>query len=162
MDLEHGGSEIVVFGELRNFDIVNSIPPCSEECFTWEDCIYKGDVRCGLRANYLRVVLKGLEGKTKNIDSMDAMKISLLLIPLFMQLVDMKLFLYDMGVNGVMLGNRIHPVYAEIRSVIREINFMLKETGVVESRKETAEFGENMVLLNGDNGYYDRLIKRAC
>lgn len=162
MDLELGGSEIIVFGKLKSFEILNSIPLCTDECFAWGDCNYRGDVRCGLRANYLKIVLKGLEDRIKNIDSMDAMKISLLLIPLFMQLVDMKLYLYDMGVNGVMLGNRVHPVYAEIRSIIREINFMLKETGVCASRKENEELSDNMILMNGDNGYYDRLIKRAC
>ena len=94
MDLELGGSEITVFGKLKSFEILNSIPQCSEECFAWEDCNYRGDIRCGLRANYLKVVLKGLEDRVKNIDSMEAMKISLLLIPLFMQLVDMKLYLY--------------------------------------------------------------------
>lgn len=162
-NLELGGSEIVAIGELKKFDIMimNSIPMCSEECFTYGDCVYRGDVRCGLRVNYLKVVMKGLEGYVKEIDSMEAMKISFLLIPLFLQLVDMKLYLYDLGINGVMLGNRIHPVYAEIRSVIREINFMLKESGVgIRGKKENLD--DSLVLMNGDNGYYDKLIKRAC
>jgi hypothetical protein len=152
------GDFSLIKGEMDGIPLVlwDAVQECTEECVIWDKCPYSRKDKCELRKRYLKSVIGSLEKGISNKDEITVMKIGLMLVPLFNQLVTFKLRAYSLGNGQDMFVSskkiQINPVFKEIRDIIKDINSLLKDLCVdkdVESRS----------LLNGDSDYYDTMVK---
>jgi len=115
-----------------SWDVLSYCLP--DECPMREVCPYKkrSDVKCMVELKYVNSVFDLFIGA--NMEDMDAIALNragLMLIPLYHQLVKLKIAAYGVRNPIVVLSNKtitIHPVYKETREVMKTINSILKDT----------------------------------
>lgn len=135
----------------------NAVQDCHEDCPIYSECPYDHSNKCELRKKYIRSVVNSLEKGIKEKDEIVNMKIGLMLVPLFNQLVTFKLIAHAQIGNEMFISSKkiqINPVFKEIRDIMKDINGLMKELkvdGDVERRS----------LLNGDSDYYDTMIRNG-
>ncbi len=146
--------ELTVFeSEGLPLTLWNAIQDCNEDCPIHESCPYTKKEKCVLRERYIKSVMTSVDAGIKNRDEIVNLKIGLMLIPLFNQLVTFKIRAFATQTDVFISSKKIqvNPVFKEIRDIIKDINSLMKDLNVnseIESRS----------LLNGDSDYYDKMI----
>jgi len=115
-----------------SWDVLSYCLP--DECPMREVCPYKKrpDVKCMVELKYVNAVYDLFIGA--NMEDMDALALNragLMLIPLYHQLVKLKIAAYGVRNPIIMLPNKtitVHPVFKETREVMKTINSILKDT----------------------------------
>ena len=120
-----------------------------KDCCIYDSCPYNKDKNkaCGIRKQYLSHVLKTLEKVPSTLNELVGLKIGFNLIPLFSQLINMKILAHSLSGN-IMRGTQIHPVFREIRQTIKLITDLLKD---LEPKDKYENF-------TGTSSYYDELF----
>ncbi len=143
-------------GKLGDVQLImwDALPDCSEECSIYDECPYeKRRKKCEMRRRYLESVMASLEAGVKKKDEISSLTIGLLVAPLFQSLISFKIYQHSLG-HDVMLRTKVHPIYKEIRQVIKEISSLLKDLGLTEGDKKGN-------YLNGNSEYYDQMISKG-
>lgn len=115
--------------------------------------------KCGIRREYLDYVYRHLIGFVKPTAKMSLFKIGFHLIPLFSQLVSLKIanhgrpvtYLTDKG------SIQMNPLFREIRETIRAINQNIAD--IADDMDKGFQGGGEGDDLLGDSGYYDQLFQ---
>ena len=134
----------------------DAVITCTDDCPINDRCPYdKSKNLCEMRRRYLESVITTLESGLKGdtIDDLDMIQVGLLLVPLFSQLVTFKIKAHSLG-DQIMYGKGVHPVYKEIRQCVRSISDIIADLKMKGSDKKKG-------LLDGDSGYYDRMIRQG-
>ena len=132
----------------------DALPDCTDECTIYDSCPYeKRRMKCEMRRRYLESVMDSLEKGVKKKDEISALTVGLLVAPLFQALISFKIFQHSLG-HDVMLRTKVHPIYKEIRQVIKEISSLLKDLGLTEGDKKGN-------YLDGNSEYYDQMISKG-
>lgn len=125
--------------------------------------------KCWIEMRYIDTVLDTfLEIDSKREEGMEALdlqKIGLHVIPLYQQLVRMKMKAHAIrrgeDVVGTGASMKTHPVYKEIRSIIKDIDASLDRLGL--GGKRTPSGGglglDDTDYENGDPDYHERLMR---
>lgn len=116
-----------------------------EECPIYDTCPYDKKGICKIRSHYLDHVLKTLNTIPDKMDKLASLKIGFSIIPLYNQLINLKIEAYN---APVMFAGKVHPLYREIRECIRTISLLLKDLTPEEVSISSA----------GDQSYYDSLF----
>jgi len=150
------GSMTLYKGKLGDVQLImwDALPDCTDECSIYDECPYeKRRIKCEMRRRYLESVMVSLEAGVQKKDEISALTVGLLVAPLFQSLISFKIFQHSLG-HDVMLRTKIHPIYKEIRQVIKEISSLLKDLGLTEGDKKGN-------YLNGNSEYYDEMITKG-
>ena len=131
--------------------LFGSIIPCEERCAVYGKCADSGGSICRIKKEYLDSVCDVMDYALQDRDALSMMKASYLLMPLFSQLLALNL---EMQRGELLFGGRVNPVYKELRSVVRDIIFVLTDLGC---KREFKTYGGG--YLDGDSNYYDNLLK---
>jgi len=132
-----------------------AIPTCNEGCPLYSECNYINENEtCILQKRYISTIIDTLDKTVRKRDDVAALKMGFMILPVFQQLISFKMTAYSLG-NNVMFGNKIHPVYKEIRETIKLANYLLDSVTVLCS--DDREMG----FLDGDSSYYDALLKNG-
>jgi len=143
-------------GKLGDVQLImwDALPDCTDECSIYESCPYeKRRMKCEMRRRYLESVMDSLEKGVKKKDEISSLTIGLLVAPLFQSLISFKIFQHSLG-HDVMMRTKVHPIYKEIRQVIKEISSLLKDLGLTEGDKKGN-------YLDGNSEYYDQMISKG-
>lgn len=146
-------------GKLGDIQLImwDALPNCTEECTIYQECPYekmkKKRLKCEMRRRYLESVMKNLEKAVKIKDEINTLTVGLMVAPLFQQLINFKIFEHGMS-HTVMLKNKVHPIYREIRQTIQSINALLRDLGLGVNDKKNN-------LLDGNSDYYDSIIEKG-
>ncbi len=143
-------------GKLGDVQLImwDALPDCTDECSIYESCPYeKRRIKCEMRRRYLESVMDSLEKGVKKKDEISSLTIGLLVAPLFQSLISFKIFQHSLG-HDVMMRTKVHPIYKEIRQVIKEISSLLKDLGLTEGDKKGN-------YLDGNSEYYDQMISKG-
>jgi len=117
--------------------------------------------KCVVQATYLNTVHRMLvEEKGEKLSASDSVRIGLMVLPLFGQLIRFKL--WEIGLGGdIIIGSDkgkigIHPVYREMREVMKLINTIVRDMGrdTKLAIKRTAKR-----IMDGDPEYYELLYE---
>lgn len=153
----------------NRFPLWDSVPLCrKKECPLFEECQYHKDVtkKCKLQVHYLRsaldITLSNLPSKSPSEYTLS--KVGLHLLPLYKQLITMKMLEHTLRSPEVGEGGKvkIHPVYKEIRQINKDIDMVLKDLEVNGSIKK--DLLPNLPPaakehLHGSEGYYEQMQK---
>lgn len=148
------------------FSIWDSVPVCTTTCIAYNQCPkrIKEDVlnppKCAVRVRYLEAVLGTLKLGIKRKDAITVHKIGMMLIPLYNQLVGMKIAELSMNQdNNVMFGAKINPIYKEMRSTIQLIDKILDGFNI-KGGHIGAPGTVTDTEINGNGAYYDTLFTK--
>ena len=147
-------------GKLGDVQLImwDALPDCVDECTIFETCPYekmaRKRIKCEMRRRYLESVMESLDKGLKKKDEMTSLTVGLMIAPLFQHLISFKIFEHSLSHNLMSSKTKIHPIYKEIRSTIKEINGLLKELGITNSEK-------NKNYLDGNADYYDDMIQNG-
>jgi hypothetical protein len=138
----------------------DAIPVCEPDtCPIVDTCPYNKNGRCTLRGNYQKHVVDSVLDSLDEIDHAQMLKIGMHLIPLYTQLIQMKIFALNADAMVVSRGSLVpNPIFKEIRTIIRDISFVLRDIGIganVLSGKNISDLPDN----KGSRTYYDELMK---
>ena len=136
----------------------DAIPKCDiDTCPIVERCPYSKNGHCGLRLAYQKHIVDMVLGSLESVTEEQMLKIGMHLIPLYTQLIAMKVEALEAPVMVVARGATIpNPLFKEIRSVIKDISFVLKDIGI----GDVAELKGGGVpdKRKGSSTYYDELM----
>lgn len=134
----------------------DAIIPCEDEkCPITEHCPYEHAGRCRVRKEYIAYVQKLLLGQVDKEKEMVVFRIGMELIPLFNQLIDIKIHSY--GKRPVYVTDKgnyaVQPLLKELRACLKAISDCLSNlsdgfSGGVKGMDD----------LVGDTGYYEKLF----
>jgi len=149
---------------------------CSRDCCVWDECQYavckRDGTGCLLEVWYLNHVYNAMLGNKQEmmevLSDVDVARVGLHLMPLYHQLVRFKKEAYrvkDLVVTTRKGEMRAHPIFREIREVIREIGRELKDMeldakwrkrfqGVL---KMEGALSVDDLMRRGDPNFYDTL-----
>jgi len=150
------GSMTLYKGKLGDVQLImwDALPECNEECSIYEECPYeKNRNKCEMRRRYLESVMESLEAGVKKKDEISSITVGLMVAPLFQSLISFKIFAHGLD-HSIMLKNKVHPIYREIRQTIKEISSLLKDLGLTTDDK-----AKN--YLDGNSEFYDEMIKNG-
>lgn len=131
------------------------VPKCTESCPIYDQCEFVGNT-CTVKKNYMEMVKGTLELALTERTDIDLLKINMMLMPLFSQLLTFSLYTQGSGCE-VLFGSRINPVFRETRMIIKDIIALLTDLGC---KKRFEGFGGSG-SLDGDGDYYEELLKQA-
>ena len=150
---------------------------CTESCEIYEDCPYGKVGLCTLERNYMNNIFNNLisanpeRGIADQLSDIELQRVGIHLIPLYHQLIRMKKEAY--AVKQMVHENKqgtlkVHPIFAEIRDVIKCISREMHDLKINE--KFERKYGRMGGLQNaggaqsieelleqGDPGFYDKL-----
>ena len=150
---------------------------CKEHCPIYDDCPYVRKGRCALEITYMNTVYDNLispnpeRGIADQLSDIELQRVGIHLIPLYHQLIRMKKEAY--AVKQMVHENKqgtlkVHPIFAEIRDVIKCISREMHDLKINE--KFERKYGRMGGLQNaggaqsieelleqGDPGFYDKL-----
>jgi len=149
---------------------------CSERCIIYENCSYLKKGRCSLEQIYLNQVWRTIvnpdpkKGISDQLNDFELMQIDLL-ISLYHQKVQFEKLRYSLEHNYETTdkkgGKKMHPVYAAISSVTKDIVTLMKALDF--NKKWERKFGTvkgvggaqsiEEMLEKGDASYYDEISK---
>lgn len=113
--------------------------PCNDACPIMDDCPYSKKGRCTLEQMYMKNIFVNLinpdpnKGIGDQLNDVEQQRVGFHLIPLYHQLIKMKKEAY--AVQHVSHVNKrgsikIHPVFDEIRKIIRDIAKEIKDLDI--------------------------------
>jgi len=150
---------------------------CKEHCPVYDDCPYVRKGRCALEITYMNTVYDNLispnpeRGIADQLSDIELQRVGIHLIPLYHQLIRMKKEAY--AVKQMVHENKqgtlkVHPIFAEIRDVIKCISKEMHDLKINE--KFERKYGRmggapslggaqsiEELLEQGDPGFYDKL-----
>ena len=150
---------------------------CNEKCPIYDDCPYVKEGRCSLERTYMNGIYNTLisphpnQGIADMLSDIELQRVGIHLIPLYHQLIRLKKEAFavkQMTVTNKQGSVNIHPVFKEIREVIRCISKEIKEIGINEKWKRkyggvvNIEGGSGSIeelMEQGDPNFYDHLSK---
>lgn len=141
----------------------DAVPKCvPEECIIEEMCPYNKNGLCTLRSMYQKhVVDTVLNCFGEEITGEEMLKIGMHLIPLYTQLIQMKMVALVASPMTISRGSLVpNPVYKEIRIIIREISACLRDLGI--SGNPLVKGGNTPKLPGSEKGsttYYDSILE---
>jgi len=148
---------------------------CDDRCCVYDDCPYEKGGKCRLEVKYMNNIFDNLiscdpeRGIGDLCNDVELQRVGLHLIPLYHQLIRMKKEAYS--VQRISHVNKqgsikIHPVFAEIREILRCIGKEIRDLGVNDKWKKkyggvapVGGQGQSMeeLLERGDPGYYESM-----
>jgi len=132
-----------------------------EECPLASNCVYlahtSGIKSCRVQEVYIQAVQKKLTKGIKGGSTMDELRVGMLMMPLFSQLVQFQI--HGAGVGAVLPGNRPNPLFKESREIIKVLDSMLSKLGG-DGRKIGGD-GTNKEHT-GESDFYDSLFDDAA
>ena len=139
----------------------DAIPKCDpESCPIVELCPYNKNGNCTLRVNYQKHVVDTVLNSIKEITPEQMLKVGMHLIPLYTQLIQMKMLALNADPMVVARGAMVpNPIFKEIRIIIREVSACLRDIGI---SGETLLKGGGIPAVANDKGsttYYDSLLE---
>ena len=153
---------------------------CNDRCPIQDDCTFKKRVgKCGIEVSYMNVIFNNLidpnpdKGIADQLNDIELQRVGLHLIPLYHQLIKMKKEAYavrDISHVNKQGSIKIHPVFGEIREIIRCISKEIKDLGINE--KWERKFGKaggapnlgtgvgvEELMARGDPLFYESISK---
>jgi len=118
---------------------------CSDYCVIYEECPYIKKGRCSLETTYMNTIYRSIispdpeKGVAELMSDFEVQRVGLHLMPLYQQLVKMKKVAHavdEMVVSDKKGSVKMHPVFAEIRTVIRDIAKEMKDLKLEEKWKQ--------------------------
>ena len=142
----------------------DAVPRCdTETCPIVDMCPYNKNGLCTLRSNYQKHVVDTVLGCFEDISGEEMLQIGMHLIPLYSQLIQMKILALNAPPMVVSRGSLVpNPIFKEIRVIIREISACLREIGISGA---SSLKGGNIPKMpgvddgRGDRSYYESLVK---
>jgi len=150
---------------------------CTDQCALYNDCPYAKGGKCTLELTYMNVIFNNLitmdpnRGIADRLTDIELQRVGIHLIPLYHQLIRLKKEAF--AVKQITVTNKqgslmIHPVFKEIREVIKCVSREIKELGINEKWKRkfggiaNIEGGSSSIeelMEQGDPNFYDKLSK---
>ena len=139
----------------------DAIPKCDpDSCPIVDICPYNKNGLCTLRSNYQKHVVDTVLGCFEDISGDQMLKIGMHLVPLYTQLIQMKIVALNASTMVIARGSLVpNPIFKEIRIIIREISACLRDLGV---SGDPLLKGGNVPLRDNSKGsrtYYDSLLE---
>lgn len=130
----------------------------SEDCTIFNVCPYEKCGRCRVRSEYLDYVHNILHGQIDNENKMALFRLGLEIIPLFNQLIDIKIAAYGARVSYAdKFGIKVNPILRELRACIKAISDSISSVTNMGAFESNGPKGVDAVI--GDQDYYDNLFK---
>jgi hypothetical protein len=136
----------------------DAVPECRDDCPIMKRemvCPYAKNVNkgkpCRIQRRYMQAVVNYVEKSVKKKDDQVMMKIGMMVVPIFQQLIRFKLEAHALN-NDVMLGNKVHPIFKEIRETIKLAD------NLVNSLNPLFDVDKGRGILDGDADYYDKIL----
>ncbi len=152
------------------------VPECSKECIVYDDCPYQKVGRCGLERTYLNTIARTIvhpepkKGISDQLNDFELQRIDHLMTLHHQRIRFLKVSYalgHDIETTDKKGGKKIHPVFAEIRAVTKDIEALMKALAL--NKKWERKFGTvkgvgggqtmEEMLEKGDTGYYDSIAK---
>lgn len=124
--------------------------------------------KCKVQMEYINIVYKALMDRfdCAKITNEQVMRIGMQVLPLYTQLFKMKMIEFNVGMDDVVSksgkgGKSIHPIYKEIRELIKTINTVWKSVGSenVKPNKKKSKEVEKDVEGFGDSAFYEMMME---
>ena len=145
----------------------------NKKCPISDKCTYGRTGKCMVQVKYLNAVFAPLQEIIETVgDPIMMQMIGLHLVPLYHQLVKMKMV--EMTVKDPVLddakgGKRTHPVYKEMRDIMKSIMMHWKDSGLLNLIKSMGYLGGHLKTPNFNGiveggkepGYYEQMSKGA-
>lgn len=155
----------VAEGSGRTMQLWDVVKECSEECPAYGICEYRPTPagRCTFMHKYLQSIIDGLLAVEKELTDDQLKRFGFMVLPLYQQLIMLKIETVPLksAIIGKGVGSKVHPVYKEIREVIKAIDAQLDKIGVSIPVKEPESPEDAMDMEEGDPGYYERITLQA-
>lgn len=137
----------------------DAVPKCvPEECIIEDRCPYSKGGHCTLRVNYQKHVVDMVLGSLETVTEEQMLKIGMHLIPLYTQLIAMKMEALAAPTMVVSRGSIVpNPLFKEIRSVIKDITFVLSDIGINGGALKGGGIPDKPE--RGNRSYYDKLME---
>lgn len=151
----------------NRFPIWDVVLQCTDDCVLREECKYDrhSQNKCKLQLHYLRsaldIILDNLPEEVPCEYKLQ--RIGLAVMPLYKQLITMKMLEHTLKSPEVGEGGKckIHPVYKEIRQILKDIDLNLKDLGVNTSAAQISPTGDiiegGKEEAIGSTGYYEEM-----
>lgn len=141
---------------------------CDERCCIYQSCPYTKKGRCSLEQNYMNNVFGNLvnpdpkKGIADQLNDIELQRVGIHLIPLYHQLIKMKKEAFS--VRNISHVNKqgsikIHPVFAEIREIIRCISKEMKDLNINE--KWEKKYGAGPITIGGSGPSIEELMEKG-
>lgn len=151
---------------------------CYPNCPVYDDCPYQKNGRCKLEMTYMNKIFQNLvnpdpnKGIADQLNDIELQRVGIHLIPLYHQLIKMKKEAFavrDISHVNKQGSIKIHPVFAEIREIIRCISKEMKDLDI--NGKWEKKHGAGPITIGGsgpsieelmekgDPGYYESISK---
>jgi len=136
----------------------DAIIQCEEEdCTIFAVCPYEKHGRCRVRSEYLDYVHYVMHGQIDSENKMALFRLGLEVIPLFNQLIDIKIAAFGAKVSYVSKrGINVNPVLRELRACIKAISDSISSLVSIGAFEKSGPKGVDAVI--GDQDYYDNLF----
>ena len=150
------------------------IPECSRDCTVYDNCPYQKSGRCGLERTYLNTISRAIvnpdpgKGISDQLNDFELQRIDHLM-SLHHQRIKFLKLAYSLGFDIETVdkkgGKKIHPIFAEIRAVTKDIEALMKSLEL--NKKWKKKFGGvqgvgqsiEELLEKGDPNYYQSISK---
>jgi len=128
-----------------------------EDCHIFEVCPYKKVGKCKVRSEYLSYVHTIMHGQIDNDNKMAKFRLGLELIPLFNQLIDIKIAAYGARPTFVHKhGIAVNPILRELRACVKAISDTIMSLTNMGAFEKSGPRGIDTLV--GDSNYYDELF----
>jgi hypothetical protein len=155
MDIQKGNVREGV--TLFSWDIVQS---CQSNCPVYNRCQFEKGGKCLVQVDYLKAFYQTIFSTYQFLDEVMTFKLGVQIVPLYMQLC--RLQLLEMSITSVMVptpqGEKIHPVYKEIRETLKTIHIMWKDLELAFTFNYKPNLGDDVNKSEtGDRSYYKQM-----
>ena len=136
----------------------DAIIPCQEEdCHIYDVCPYEKYGKCRVRTEYLGYVHTIMHGQIDSNNRLAKFRLGMELIPLFNQLIDIKIASYGMRPTFVHAkGMSVNPMMKELRACVKAISDTLVSLTNMKAFEKNGPRGIDPLI--GDGSYYDDLF----
>ena len=153
------GSQVVDKGKSQGveFTSLDIVEDCAgHECGLFKVCTHEKRGQCQMQIGFLGSAAGRLLKLAREGSQEDALRIGMLVMPLFLHLVKLKMVEYGSGVLvSTKMGVSVTPIFREIRETVKTISALMKEVGNGSGKK----LGGDPSL--GDAAWYDALFAEA-
>lgn len=157
-DISHKtGSYLISKGKgVEAFDFA---PDCTEDCPLYDTCRNESTAACVVHIKYMDYVQQRLGKKfLANLSDKQKVQTSLMLFPLFKQLLRFKLYEMSLPLEDLVSKGQVNGVYKEIRAVIKDINSLLDTIKPGEKVKSKSNGDDDDDLLVSED-FHEKLIQ---
>lgn len=136
----------------------DAVIECEEEaCNIFNVCPYEKSGKCRVRSEYLDYVHHIMHGQIDSDNKMANFRLGLEVIPLFNQLIDIKIATFGRPITSVgKNGTTVNPVLRELRACIKAISDSLSTLTAMRAFEKSGPKGVDSLV--GDQDYYDSLF----